>query len=169
MNFLNSLKLVILVIMLGFPSEKIPVNLLGHWSVGKPYNTPGPVGINAGQEKFIRRLHLVYIDDHLHVCGKEILVQPDSSKSLTENEFIQSYGFLPKIIGMKSSPITDLRLNPSNSMNACGEYQDPGTHLLMIPEATSLWKWRAIIFRWKKNKCSNRAKRKQFHLDANRL
>ena len=127
----NLMFVVLLLTMQNSPSEKIPVSILGHWNVGAPYRTPGPIGINAVQEKFIRGLHLVYMNNYLHVCGKEISTQPINTKSLTENEFLQSYGFLPHIIGMESLPVTDLKMNPSNSMNACGVYQNPGMHLLI--------------------------------------
>ena len=134
MNVLSSkILLILLVMMPSFSSDKLPVNLIGHWSVGTPYHTPGPIGINAEQEKFIRGLHLVYTPDHLRVCGKQVSVQPVKAESLSNNEFLQAYGFLPHIIGMKSSPITDLTLNASNGMNAFGEYEDPGVHLLLDP------------------------------------
>ncbi len=153
MNFLNSLKPVILLLAtLGSSHDKIPVKLLGRWSVGVPYHTPGPIGINAEQEKFIRGLYLVYIDDHLQVCGKEISAQPISTKSLTKNEFLQSYGFLPQVIGMKSSPVTDLKLNLSNGMNACGEYQDPGAHLLIDPGGHVVMEVSNDYFPLKRNK-----------------
>ncbi len=127
------MSVVLILIMSGSSSEKLPLRIIGHWSVGKPYNTPGPIGINAEQEKFISGLHLVYTDDHLHVCGKDIPVQPIETKVLTDNEFLQTYGFLPHVISMKSSPITALTLNPSDGMNACGEYEDPGVHVLIDP------------------------------------
>jgi len=134
MSFLSNINFVVLILMmLTSSSERVPLKLIGSWSVGKPYNTPGPIGINAKQEKFIRGLHLVYTADHLHVCGKKISAQPIKTRTLSDNEFLQAYGFLPRVIGMKSSPITDLTLSSSDDMNACGEYEDPGVHVLIDP------------------------------------
>ena len=126
-----SVNFVVLIFMMFTSAAKVPVRLIGRWSVGTAYNTPGPVGINAEQEKFIRGLHLVYTADHLQVCGKDISVQLIKANTLTDREFLQAYGFLPQVIGLKSLPITDLMLKPSDGMNACGEYEDPGVHVLI--------------------------------------
>lgn len=113
------------------PSEPIPSVLIGKWYVGTPYRTPGPVGINARQEKFIRKLHISYSAGHLRVCGKDIPIQRVQIKHLTSDDLLQTYGFLPHVIGMDAAPIIDLIINPSDGMNACGEYQDPGVHVLI--------------------------------------
>lgn len=134
MKFLSSMMPVVLFLVISSSSSQgLPPTLIGRWSVGKPYNSPGPVGINAEQEKLIRALRLVYTDEHLHVCGKDVSTQPIKIKLFKRDEFLQAYGFLPKVIGMKSSPVTDVTLNPSDGMNACGEYEDPGMHVLMDP------------------------------------
>lgn len=130
-GIMNIMSIALMVMMFVVSSGKLPVELLGRWSIGVPYDTPGPIGINAKQEKLIMGLHLVYSADHLHVCGKDVPAQPIEAKLLTSDQFLQAYGFLPHVIGMKSSQITDLTLNPSGGMNACGEYENPGVHVLI--------------------------------------
>lgn len=120
-----------IIIMHCSPSDSIPSQLLGKWKIGKSYNTSGPVGINAAQEKYIRSLHLVYSSGSLHVCGKDIPIETTKIQSLTSDQFLQTYGFLPRIIGMEQSNVTDLTINPADGMNACGEFADPGVHVLI--------------------------------------
>lgn len=117
--------------VLASSSENIPPPLVGKWVVGSPYDTPGPVGIDASQEKFVRTLRINYTIEHYRVCGKDISIQSISKKSLTDDEFLQAYGFLGRLIGLKSLPITDVTINPPGGMNACGEYENPGSHVLI--------------------------------------
>ncbi|HEY6375093.1 MAG TPA: hypothetical protein VIX90_06160 [Edaphobacter sp.] len=132
MKILGGAKLIVLsLLMHAPPSDTIPPVLIGRWDVGVPYNTSGPIGIDAKQEKFIRQLHLSYTAEHLRVCGKTIPIRPIKMKSLISDEFLETYGFLPHVIGMESSPIIDLTISPSDGMNACGEYEDPGVHVLI--------------------------------------
>lgn len=114
-----------------FSSKNIPASLMGEWVVGTPYSTPGPVGITASQEKFVRTLHIDYATDRYRVCGKSMVALSVGKKSLTDDEFLQAYGFLSGVIGMKSMPITDVTINPQGGMYACGEYNDPGSHALI--------------------------------------
>ncbi len=132
MKILGSVKLITLAALMFAPSsETIPSLLVGRWYVGAPYNTPGPVGIDPGEERFIRTLRLSYTTEHLRVCGKDIAIKLVKVKSLASDDFLQAYGFLPHVIGMESSPITDVTINPSDGMNACGDYEDPGVHVLI--------------------------------------
>lgn len=111
--------------------ENIPSRLVGKWAVGTPYDTPGPVGITASQEKFVRTLRLNYAIGRYRVCGKDMAIQSISKKFLTDDEFLQAYGFLGRVIGMKSMPIIDITINPPGGMYACGEYNNPGSHVLI--------------------------------------
>lgn len=122
---------VLAVPVLASSSENIPSFLASSWGIGIPYDTPGPVGIDANQEGFIRTLRITYTTKHLRVCGKDIPIQSINVKYLTGDKFLQTYGFLSHVIGMNSSTITDVTINPSDGMNACGEYEDPGVHVLI--------------------------------------
>lgn len=131
MRTLGIVTLVALGVLMSARSpQRIPSLLFGKWDVGAPYNTPGPIGIDARQEKFIRTLHPSYTTGHLHVCDNDIPIHLVEVKSVTDDEFLQAYGFLPDIIGMKT-PISDVRINPSDGMNICGDYEDPGVHVLI--------------------------------------
>jgi hypothetical protein len=132
MRMIASVKLIAVVItMLFFPSVSIPSQLIGKWRIGSPYSTPNPVGINAEQEKHIRSLQLIYSAHGLHVCGKDIPLRTATLRSLTSDQFLQAYGFLPHVIGMEESTVVDLTINLSDGMNACGNFEDPGVHVLI--------------------------------------
>lgn len=132
MKTIGSVKFVLLgIMMLPLPSGSLPSGLLGKWRVGTPYDTPNPVGITAEQEKHIRSVEIVYSPTNLHVCGKDVPIRTVEQKSLTDDQFLQAYGFLPRIIGMEQSPVLDLTINPSDGMNACGDFEDPGVHVLV--------------------------------------
>jgi hypothetical protein len=137
MKAIVTLKLISLVLATHLlPSDTVPSVLIGKWSIGVPYDTPGPIGINAGQEKYIRGLHLSYTPERLRVCGKNVPIQPINMRTFTSDEFLQTYGFLPRVIGLQATPIIDLTLSSSNGitsngMDACGDYVDPGVHVLI--------------------------------------
>lgn len=132
MRLIGSVKLVALILMMQTASSNaIPPALIGRWDVGKPYNTPGAIGINAKQEKFIRSLQIEYTADYLRVCHKEISLHPVTVKALTDDQFLQENGFLPRFIGMKASPTEDVTINPSGNFYACGDYLNPGAHVLI--------------------------------------
>lgn len=127
----NLMFFMLSVPLLAASSENIPPHLVGSWVVGRPYDTPGPVGVDANQEKFIRMLHIVYGTNDLRVCGKDIPVRSISMRPLDGDEFLQTYGFLGHVVGIRSFPVNDITINPSSGMNACGEHQDPGAHVLI--------------------------------------
>lgn len=112
-------------------ADVLPKVILGEWHIGKPFDTPRPVGLTAKQETYIRSLSLRYTADTLTVCGKKLSIQPIKVKTLSDDDFLQRYGFLPKIIGLQGSSITDVSIHSNGMMNACGEYESPGVHLLL--------------------------------------
>jgi hypothetical protein len=111
--------------------DVLPKVILGTWRIGQPFDTPQPAGLTAKQETYIRSLSLRYTADTLTVCGKKLSIQPTKVKALTDDDFLQSYGFLPKIVGLQGSSITDVSIHSNDMMNACGEYESPGVHLLL--------------------------------------
>ena len=124
--------LVMCMLMASFGSaDVLPKVILGAWRIGQPFDTPQPAGLTAKQETYIRSLSLRYTTDTLTVCGKKLSIQPIKVKILTDDDFLQSYGFLPKIIGLQGASITDVSIHSNDMMNACGEYESPGVHLLL--------------------------------------
>lgn len=107
----------------------VPDALIGSWTVGLPYDTKVPVGIDAHQEARIRKLRLIYTKDHLLVCGHEIAIKAVSQKRVSEDEFLQERGFVPSRIGFRTPDVIEIGIN-RNSFGACGEYNDPGTDLI---------------------------------------
>jgi hypothetical protein len=132
MRLVGSVKLFALILMMQFASSSanLPA-IIGKWYVGVPYNTPGAIGIDAKQEKFIKTLQIVYTADRLHVCNRDISLHPLTIKALTSDQFLEIYGFLPRLIGMKALPIKDVTINHSRNFDACGDYLNPGAHLLI--------------------------------------
>jgi len=132
MTFFGSAKVIAFLLATSFVStDKIPSVLLGNWKIGRPFDAHQPVGLNALQEKYIESLHLRYTPERIQVCGKEIEITSLKSESLTSDAFLEKFGFLPNIIGLKSSTITEVNINLPRSMDACGQYEDPGVHVFI--------------------------------------
>lgn len=111
-------------------SQATPSPILGGWSVGKPLSTPGPVGIDASQERSIRKLRLVYFSDHLQVCGKVMPTQVLALRLLASDDFLAKYGFSPKRIGMGGSMISDIELSAQGGVKGCDEaFERLGLHV----------------------------------------
>ena len=114
------------------PPGVLPQAILGSWSVERPYDTRGPVGLTAKQEMHIRKLRLHYTLKALSVCGKTIPLQSVAIVSLTSDAFLQTYRFLPKTIGLDGSAVLEVSIHNTDMMNACGDYEgSPGMHLLL--------------------------------------
>lgn len=111
-------------------SGGIPSKLIGNWVVETAYNTPGPIGLDNDQEKYIKSLDVVYTSGSFNVCNKMVAVHSVSKTILTEDQFVQTYGFLPRLIGLKGT-IVDIILNSSDGTNTCGDFEDPGAHILI--------------------------------------
>lgn len=108
------------------PSARVPSYLIGEWSVGAPYDTPGPVGIDENQLARIRSFHIKYANDSIQVCGKIVHIESVTSKKLTNNKFLRLYGFFPRIIGFNSSILTEFTVNSDDAFGACGDFENPG-------------------------------------------
>ena len=112
-------------------SQATPSPILGGWSIGKPFSTPGPVGIDASQERSLRKLRLAYFTDHLQVCDKAVPTKVLAVRSLASHDFLAQYGFLPTRIGMGDGVIADIKLSASNDAKGCdGAFQELGLHAL---------------------------------------
>ena len=124
----------LLALWLAPTTQRLPLLLVGTWNIGKPFETPGAVGVDAKEEKLILGLSLTYSGGHLHVCGKNVSAEALEAKPLTEDEFLQRYGFLPDVIGLAGATITDLTLDTSNHANPCafrGVHEAPGAHVFI--------------------------------------
>jgi hypothetical protein len=109
----------------------VPGVLIGSWSVGAPYDTKPPIGINARQEARLRRLRIVYTKDHLRVCGRDIPVKTVTERRVTEDEFLQERGFLPSLLGFNNPHVLEIEINSPHAFGACGDYIDPGADLII--------------------------------------
>jgi hypothetical protein len=84
-------------------------------------------------------LHVTYSRDHLHVCGKDVPAEPLEVESLTTDDFLRKYRFMPDVIGLGKATITDVTLNAShriNPWNLHGVYEAPGAHVFMDKRGT---------------------------------
>lgn len=123
-----------LALSLAPAAQRLPSLLMGTWNIGKSFDTPGPVGIDAREERLILGLRLTYSGDHLHICGKDVPAEALEAKPLTKDEFLQKYGFLPGVIGLTRATITDLTLDSSHHANPCGlrgVHEAPGMHVFI--------------------------------------
>lgn len=109
----------------------IPPVLFGDWVVGAPYDMGQPIGLDASQEKKIRSLKIELTGDHIDVCGKTVPVKSVNVEDLRPKQFLARYGFLPSRVGLRGSHITEVTINGSQSTNACGGFEDPGTDLFV--------------------------------------
>ena len=67
----------------------------------------------------------------LAVCGRDIPITSVNVDHLTSSDFLAKYNFTPNLIGLSDADILDISLNKLHSTKACGEFADPGTHLLI--------------------------------------
>ena len=120
------------IIAFAFLAEgQLPSSAVGKWTVGKPYDVGQPVGLDAKQEEAITGLIIKVSPSQLAVCSKEIPIKSVDVEHLTDDDFLAKYNFTPNRIGFSDANILDINLNKLRSTNACGEFADPGTHLLI--------------------------------------
>ena len=123
--------LAIGIIALALSAEApLPPIAVGKWTVGKPYDGGQPVGIDAKQEETLVGLVIKISPTRIAVCGKDIPITSVKVDRLTSDDFLAKYGFTPNRIGFSDAGVLDIDLNTFHSTNACGEFADPGTHLL---------------------------------------
>lgn len=99
--------------------------------MGTPYDMGQPVGLDANQEKRIVGLTFRITEARISACGKDIPITSMEVEHLTREEFLSKYNFRPNQIGLKDPEILDILINKQQSTQACGEFADPGTHVLM--------------------------------------
>jgi len=134
---MNLLMCALIVSLLAPTIQRLPPLLIGTWNVEKPYNTPGPIGIDDKEEHLILGIHIIYSRDHLHVCGKDVPAESLKVESLSANEFLRKYGFMPDVIGLGKATVTEVTVGASHRVNACnlhGVYGAPGAHVFMDKE-----------------------------------
>lgn len=110
---------------------QLPASILGKWIVGAPYDAGQPVGLDAKEEDAIIGLVIKVSPSQLAVCGREVPITSVSVAHLTRSGFLAKYNFTPNLIGFSDANILDISLNELHSTKACGEFADPGTHLLV--------------------------------------
>lgn len=131
MRYLTNAFIMFMLVAPSGSQAALPKAILGTWRIGPPSDTPLPVGLTAKEEKYIRSLRLHYSAETLNVCGKSIPVRPVKIQDLRNDDFLQEYGFLPEVIGLEGASISDVSIHADDMMNACGEYESPGVHLLL--------------------------------------
>jgi len=114
-----------------FAEGQLPSSAVGKWNVGKPYDVGQPVGLDAKQEGAIVGLVLKVSPSQLAVCGRDVPVTSIKVDHLTSSDFLAKYNFTPNLIRLSNADILDISLNKLHSTKACGEFADPGTHLLI--------------------------------------
>lgn len=120
------------IIAFAFLGEgQLPSSVLGKWTVGKPYDVGQPVGLDAKQEGAITGLVIRVSPSQLTVCSKDIPIESVNVEHLRSSDFLAKYNFTPNLIGLNDANILDISLNKLHSTKACGEFADPGTHLLI--------------------------------------
>lgn len=110
---------------------QLPSSAVGKWTVGKPYDVGQPVGLDAKQEGAMVGLVIKLSPSQLAVCGRDVPITSVKVDHLTSSEFLAKYNFTPNLIGLSDADILDISLNKLHSTKACGEFADPGTHLLI--------------------------------------
>ena len=115
----------------GDASSQLPSTVLGRWTVGKPYDVGQPVGLDAKHEDAIIGLVIKVSPRQLAVCGRDIPITSVSVAHLTSSDFLAIYNFTPNRLGLGDADILDINLNDLHTTKACGEFADPGTHLLV--------------------------------------
>ena len=110
---------------------QLPSSAVGKWTVGKPYDAGQPVGLDAKQEGAIVGLVIKVSPSQITVCGKDVPITSVKVDHLTSSDFLAKYNFTPNLIGLSDVDILDISLNKLHSTKACGEFADPGTHLLI--------------------------------------
>ena len=110
---------------------QLPSVALGKWTVGKPYDVGQPVGLDMKQEGTIVGLVINVSRSQVAVCGRGVPITSVKVDHLTSSDFLAKYNFTPNLIGLGDANILDISLNNLHSTKACGEFADPGTHLLI--------------------------------------
>ena len=120
------------IVAIAFLAEgQLPSRVLGKWTVRKPYDVGQPVGLDAKQETAIIGLVIKVSPRQFAVCGRDIAINSVNIDDLTSSDFLAKYNFTPNLIGFSDANITDVSLNKLHPTNACGEFADPGMHLLI--------------------------------------
>src|SRR6185437_3377216 len=90
-----------------------------------------PVGLDAKQEEAIIGLVIKVSPSQLTACGRNIPIKSVDVVHLTSSDFLAKYNFTPDLIGFSDGPLIEISINNMHSTNACGEFADPGTDILI--------------------------------------
>jgi hypothetical protein len=108
-----------------------PTDIRGSWVLGKPYDLGQPVGLDQQQENEVVGTAIAISRDHIRVCGKQVPINTVALEHLTAAGFLARYNFRPNQLGFARGLISDVSINRYSSNNACGQFPDPGTHILL--------------------------------------
>ena|ERR1035437_4870794 len=114
-----------------FAAYHLPSSVLGDWKVGKPYELGQPIGLDTKQEESVTRLVIKLTQDRIRVCGKEVPIKSVEAEHLTNHDFLEKYNFTPNLIGLEGADVIEVTINKFHSTEACGEFEDPGSHLFV--------------------------------------
>jgi hypothetical protein len=132
LNVLGTAKVFALVLTISSASLKQTAPaLIGHWSVGAPYETNQAAGLNNTQENYVESLRIEYDKTRLRVCGKDIPIQSIKAESLSEDDFLGRYHFHPTLIGVGDANIIELSIAASDTTAICGDLGAPGLHVFI--------------------------------------
>ena len=129
-TFIGS-RIFVLIVLATLHQGGLPSDALGNWTVGKPYDVGQPIGLDAKQEDKINGLNIGLAPNHIEVCGKNVPIKSIDVDQLTRDDFLRKYNFPPDSIGLKGSSIVEVSINVLHSTRACGDFEDPGSHLFI--------------------------------------
>jgi len=119
-------------------NASLPDEVSGAWRVGTPYAMGQPVGLDAGDEHSLMGLAIDYTSNALRVCGQTFRIRTVRVEQLPDAAFLSKYGFLPARIGIAGDSVVDIQINLYHQTKACGDFADPGTHLLLGDHAAAI-------------------------------
>ena len=123
--------MLIAMMIVAAAQPTIPSVIRGCWSVGIPYDLRQPVGLSAEQEDAIRKLKIIVSKSDITVCSKTVPISSAEIVSLSADQFLALYNFTPDRIGLHGLKVIDVTINKFHSTKACGDFEDPGTHLFL--------------------------------------
>ena len=109
----------------------MPSHAVGQWVVGPAYDLGQPIGLDAAQESKIVNSRIAIAKRSIDVCGKTLPVKSLKVMDLSQAEFLAKYNFPATRVGLRGSPVFELTINEGESTGACGDFEDPATHLLI--------------------------------------
>lgn len=124
-------KLLAFILLFATQQGAVPSDAVGNWKIGASYYLGQSTNMTPSLEKQIKRLHISITSDHIDVCKKHLKIDAVEVHQLSANDFLQKFNFNPGLIELNGDSITEISINPLHTMNACLNFQDPGSHLFI--------------------------------------